>query len=416
MKVLWITNIIFPAVCEEIKLPSPVTGGWMYSSAKSIIELGNIRLGVATTYSGNELKSFRINGIDYYLIPKGDRKKLYSKRIEDYWKETNEIFRPDIVHIHGSEHSHGLAYVNACGSENVVVSIQGMVSVYERYYYGSIPEIDLLKNITIRDFLRFDSIFSQRQNMRNRGSLEQTLIKKVRHVIGRTEWDKAHVWSINSKIDYHFCNETLRDEFYKYAWSRNSCERYSIFLSQAHYPIKGLHQVLKALPLILREYPSTKVYVAGENFFCNRKKIRMTGYARYIKKIVKENDLMNNIIFTGLLSEKEMCSKYLNSHVFVCPSSIENSPNSLGEAQLLGVPVVSSFVGGTPDMVKNLETGMLYRFEEIEMLAKLVCEIFKSDDLARSISKNERIEANKRHSVEQNTKKLYSIYEKLCKS
>jgi glycosyltransferase involved in cell wall biosynthesis len=39
---------------------------------------------------------------------------------------------------------------------------------------------------------------------------------------------------------------------------------------------------------------------------------------------------------------KKMITEYRNAHIFICPSSIENSPNSLGEAQLIGVPVIAA--------------------------------------------------------------------------
>lgn len=64
-----------------------------------------------------------------------------------------------------------------------------------------------------------------------------------------------------------------------------------------------------------------------------------------------------------------MKQEYLNANVFICPSSLENSPNSLGEAQILGTPCLASYVGGIPDMMFGNE-GYLYRFEEIEMLAE----------------------------------------------
>lgn len=64
-----------------------------------------------------------------------------------------------------------------------------------------------------------------------------------------------------------------------------------------------------------------------------------------------------------------MVKRYLLSNVFICPSTIENSPNSLCEAQLLGVPHIASYVGGTADLMKGNEE-CLYRFEETEMLAE----------------------------------------------
>ena len=79
--------------------------------------------------------------------------------------------------------------------------------------------------------------------------------------------------------------------------------------------------------------------------------------------------ISEHIEFTGMLDEKAMCDRYLKSNLFVCCSAIENSPNSLGEAQLLGMPYVASFVGGVPE-IAGMNADVLYRFEETEMLAK----------------------------------------------
>jgi glycosyltransferase involved in cell wall biosynthesis len=406
MKILWITNTLFPDICKEINVQPPVIGGWMYSGAQALLNTNShIKLAVAALYKGDDLKEVNLNGITYYLVPTS-----ISTTLESYWKEVHNSFLPDVVHIHGTEYPHGLAYRNACGSNNVVVSIQGLVSVYEQYYYGGIHEIDLLKNTTFRDYLRLDTIFSQRRKMEQRGLLEKAMIQSVNHVIGRTSWDKAHCWAINSQATYHFCNETLRNEFYQHSWDINTCEKHSIFLSQAHYPIKGLQQVIKALPIILRHFPATKVYVAGNDFVRNRGG-RLNGFGKYIHSLMRAHGVADNILFTGILSEKEMCKKYLSSNVFVCPSSIENSPNSIGEAQLLGVPCIASYVGGISDMISDEETGLLYRFEEVEMLAASVCQIFSNDSLALKLSEKSKKVAAIRHDKLINSKSLNAIYE-----
>ncbi|MHB9141907.1 MAG: glycosyltransferase family 4 protein, partial [Paludibacter sp.] len=232
-------------------------------------------------------------------------------------------------------------------------------------------------------------------------------------VIGRTSWDKAHCWAINSQAEYHFCNETLRDEFYQYKWELSKCEKHSIFLSQAHYPIKGLQQLIMALPIILKFFPDTKVYVGGNNFITNRG-WRLNGYGNYINSLMKKNHTAKNFIFTGILPEKEMCQRYLLSNLFICPSSIENSPNSIGEAQLLGVPCVAANVGGISDMIRHEETGLLYRFEEIEMLAYSVCRLFSDSTLVNLISLNSKSIASKRHNKIENSTKLYEIYTEVC--
>ena len=119
--------------------------------------------------------------------------------------------------------------------------------------------------------------------------------------------------------------------------------------------------------------------------------------------------------FLGQLSEEQMIAEYMNAHVFVCPSAIENSPNSVGEAQLLGTPVVASYVGGTMDMVKDGETGFLYRYEEISLLAQRVCELFSNRELCERISVQERTVANARHSKDTNARALVEIYKEIVR-
>lgn len=408
MRVLWITNNLFPDVCEALNIPSPVIEGWLYAGAKNLLCFNpGLELGVASLYNGQEYKTVKLNGIQYYLIPKPADYNVAI--LGDYYKKVAEQFVPDVVHIHGTEFPYGLAYIHACGNKNVVVSIQGLVSVIERYYYGGIPVKELIRNTTLRDVVRRDTIFTQKRQLKKRGAQEIQIIQGVQHVIGRTSWDKAHVWAINSKAVYHRCNETLRDSFYNHTWSYENCEKHSIFLSQGYYPIKGLHKLIEALPLVLKDFPDTKVYVAGVNFLA-KKKWLLSGYAKYVQRLIKKYSLEDRIIFAGPLAEEAMCERYLQSNVFVCPSIIENSSNSLGEAQLLGLPSIVAYAGGMPYMIEHKVSGLLYRFEETEMLAYLICRVFSDNELVNTISKNGREEALKRHNDRVNAERLCEIY------
>ena len=407
MRILWITNIMLPPICEAMGKSVPVTGGWMYSSLRELQKAGELEFAVATVWQGKEFVDKRIEGTRYYLLPlRGKDNQKYQSSLEDHWKRVQREFAPDVVHIHGTEFAHGLAYVRACGAKGVVISIQGLVSVIARYYLGGISTREVLRNVTFRDIVKRDNLFQQQRKFYKRGKIEQEYIRSVDHVIGRTSWDKAHVWAINPDVEYHFCNETLRSEFYKHQWKYEECEKHSIFLSQAGYPIKGLHQVLKALPLVLRHYPDTKLYVAGDDI-TNREWFRLSGYGSYIKRLIKGNKLEGHVFFIGMLSETEICYRYLKSNLFVCPSSIENSPNSLGEAQLLGVPSIAAYVGGVPDMMCG-DKGHIYRFEEPEMLAQKICQIFF---LGSKMKIFDREVALQRHGSDSNAQNMLSVYQ-----
>jgi glycosyltransferase involved in cell wall biosynthesis len=411
MKVLWISNVIFPDACKELNITSPVVGGWMHSGASSLIDVNPfIKLAVACLYKGDKLITIENYNIIYYLIPGEALKQKYNSKLERYFKEIGLKFNPDIIHIHGTEYPHSLACLKTFGSSKVVVSIQGLVNNYSKFYLGGIPKNEIRKNISFRDLLRNDSLLKQQKRMEKRGTFEIELLKNVKHIIGRTTWDSANIWAINPKASYHFCNETLRAEFYKKKWDIRKCKRHSIFLSQGHYPIKGLQQIIEALPIILKHFPESKIYVAGYDFL-NKPWYIKNGFANYIKMLLSKNNISKDkLSFLGTLNENQMVEHYASFHVFLCPSIIENSPNSIGEAQLVGTPCIASYVGGTMDMIKDGETGLLYRYEEIVQLANHICSIFKDDSLAEYISDNAHCEALKRHDRINNAFILNSIY------
>ena len=139
-------------------------------------------------------------------------------------------------------------------------------------------------------------------------------------------------------------------------------------------------------------------------------KIKLGGYGAYIKRLIKQLKLHEQVQFTGALTENQMVTEYLSAHLFICPSSIENSPNSLGEAQLLGVPSIASYVGGIPDMITHNVTGLLYRFEEVEMLAEHIRNLFTNTTLALCLSKNGIHAAQKRHHQINSLQQMINIY------
>ncbi len=419
MKILWITNILMPAISKEIGIKTSVFGGWMASSAKYLSESDGVELAIATVYSGDSLISKELEGIRYYLLPFKGKRTKYNPSLEQYWRRVHDEYSPDVVHIHGSEYPYGLAYVRACGNTNVVVSIQGMTSVYANHYYADIDVFTILKNISISDFLIGKTIFGGRRTFLKRGLLECRLLEKVQHVIGRTTWDRMHSECINSNVNYHFCNETLRNAFYDGKWSYKECSKHTIFVPQASYPIKGVHKVVEAMAFIAARYPDVKLRIAGANIIKHgtiKEKIAISGYGKIVLSLIKKHNLEDKICFTGLLGEVEMKHEYLKANVFVCPSSIENSPNSLGEAQLLGTPCVASYVGGIPDMVSHNETGFLYRFEDVEMLASYICKVFEMKDGAEEFFRKERDEALARHNGETNNQTLLEIYRDIAQN
>lgn len=417
-QVIWLCNVPTPKASEAFGWDVTSVGGWMFWLSE--------RLGKSTEYKLNlifksnnvkEVIKKEYDGINYYAIPNftPDIKK-YSKKCEKTFEEIISSIKPDIIHIFGTEYSHTLAMINASIHLNVlekcVISIQGLVSVYAKYYFGNLDEKEK-KTVSLRDILKLNTLLLQKKNFEKRGIYEKEALKKVCNVIGRTDWDKALTKQFNPEVSYYFNNENLRDSFYENEWDYNKCQKHSLFLSQGHNPLKGLDVLLKALPQVLKYYPDTKVYVAG---YKNTSKIKKSSYEKILMRLIKKNKLENNIEFLGMKNEKEMVDEYLRANLFICPSSIENSPNSVGEAMLLGTPVIASYVGGTSNLLKDKEEGYLYQSDADYMLAYYIIDLFTNIDKARSFSKKAREHALSTHNREKNFNELLKIYEIIIKN
>lgn len=411
MKILWLTNVPISKVMLKIGSNKIQFGGWLDGISNELNKNQNVQLLTMCPYSVDKVEKSNIDSIEYVIYPSKykDKHNLFINTIQE--------FNPDVIHVFGTEFKHSLEMVEACEQmgcvDKLVISIQGLCSKIAKKYCAGLPR-SVVNSWTLRDILKLDNIKQQYKKFCSRGKNEIDAIRKCKNVIGRTDWDKACVTQINPKINYFHCNEILRDNFYDKTWNYDNCERQSIFVSQSNYPIKGMHQLIKALPIIKQQFPSVKVYTTGKDLLNLpfKEKLKINGYQKHLINLIKKYKLEDNIKFLGLLNKDEMCERYLKSNCFVSCSSVENSPNSVGEAMMLGVPIVSSDVGGVRTMLKHNEEGYLYPFDEEYMLAYYVCEIFKQGE-SYKFSKSAQQRAKVIYDKEINIKTLLNVYERL---
>jgi glycosyltransferase involved in cell wall biosynthesis len=359
-------------------------------------------------------------GVAYYIFREDTvHPEIYDESMEESLKAIIDDFEPDIVHIFGTEYPHTLACVRAYGKpERTLIGIQGLCSAIADVYMADLP-LSVQKKKTFRDIIKKDSLKEQQEKFVKRGEYEQEALSMVGHVTGRTDFDHAMTQELAPQAKYYFMNETLRDDFYNSQWDIDKIDRYSIFVSQGNYPIKGLHYVLDILPDIIEEYEDTVVYVAGDIITADsslKDKLKISGYGKYLLDKIKKLRLQEHVKFLGPLESERMCARFLKSHIFLCPSAIENSPNSVGEAMLLGVPVVAANVGGIHNLLINKRDGILYPKDNPDYLKNAILSIFEDDKLAVSFSSNAREHALTTHAPETNYRRLLEIYNEIIDS
>lgn len=343
---------------------------------------------------------------------------IYQPQLEEAFRQELRSFQPDVIHSWGVEYHHALAMVNAAQKEGMlprmVASIQGLCCRIAPHYTDGLPR-QALGRPTFRDILRRDSILRQQTVYAQRGELELQALRKLSHVIGRTDWDKRNALEINPALTYHFCNETLRETFYSGQWDYAACKKHRIFASSCSYPVKGLHLLLEALALVRQTYPDATLAVPGRSFLQGslKNRLRRNGYESYLLGLTRQNHLENALEFLGHLTAEEMKQAYLQSNVFVLSSTMENSPNVLGEAMLLGLPCVAADVGGVSSLMGQ-EEGILCDPVSPRQLAEGICRVFAMEDAAARMGQAARRRAVKTHDPEKNLETLLDIYHLLA--
>ena len=415
MKLLWLCNSI-PGVIRAHKTGKPASAvNWVDHVLSGLRERGfQIRIlcrGSEAMGILDETCSYRCFGEELSHEYHPDLEKLFRVELRS--------FKPDVIHSWGVEYDHCLAMVNAAEAEGMlpqmVASIQGLCAVLAEHYTDGIPDV-VAKKSTFRDLMRRDNIKAQQQKFVLRGKHEQEAVQKLSHVIGRTAWDKKHTADWNPEITYHFCNETLRENFYEGQWSYEGCKKHRIFAPGCNYPIKGFHLLLEAFAEVLKDYPDATLAVPGRAPFADdlKTRLRQGSYEAYLSSQMRQKGLEDKILFLGSLTVEKMKEAFLESNVFVLPSAMENSPNTLGEAMLLGVPCVASDVGGVRDLLEEGREGLIYPSLDTVKLAEHIKAVFAMEDKAADMGLEAQAHARKTHDPEKNLQDLITIYESLC--
>lgn len=142
--------------------------------------------------------------------------------------------------------------------------------------------------------------------------------------------------------------------------------------------IKGHSTVLRAMPVLADRFPGLQLLIAGEGPLRNE-----------LESLAAELGIEAQIHFLGFRNDIPEILKALD--VFVMPSEQEGLGTSILDAMAAGVPVVASNVGGIPELVRHLESGLLAESGNSNQFAEYVSTILENPELRESLVKNAKI-------------------------
>ena len=389
MKVLWITNILFGYHHEMLGIDSSVVSGgsWLYAAYDATKVNSDIQLHIVTVSNVHDLIEGEKDGHYFYILPGGGSNcyDINSARNIYQWEKLRDRVDPDVVIVWGTEKRFSYLAMTIMKGIPMAIYMQGVIgSIYQSYYEG-VPF--KYQNCTLRDYIDKWNPHSTINTFKNQVILEQEMLKMATGVIVENDWCEDVCRSINNKLFIYRNPLPIREVFSSKEWSIDRMKRHTIFTNAGGYPIKGHHILFKALGIVKKQYPDFKCYIPGPKLSLFDGIKRRTGFTKYLNTLIKLNGLEDNVIYLGPQTAEQMVEHILLCNVYVMPSVMENHSASLIEAMYVGVPCISSLVGGTANLVRHKENGLLYNSLDGKSLAGCIIRLFENDDLANTISR-----------------------------
>ena len=419
MRVLWFANT--PGLSVEYLKISLAVGGWI-SSLQNVVEADpEIQLGFVC-YVEQSMAPFEHGGTWYFPVqPLGSskRKRLANRIRGKVERDENmpaflraiEQFKPDIIHVHGTEFPFGLI-LREVRNIPVVVSIQGNLTVYHEKYFSGLGLPGLWKGWrTGYPFYGADyKIWKKRMEV------EQEILRRTRFVFGRTDWDRRIALALAPQAEYFHVGEVIRPRFYELEWVPRVREELGgtggtvgqweelggtgriggqrevpvFFTTSSPSIYKGFEVVIDTARILMRAGVVFEWRVAGLK--------EDDPLVRLVCKTRKVDDLgALKIRLLGTLQEEAVADQLMNSDAYVQVSHIENSPNSVCEAMLAGVPVIASFAGGTGSLLRDGEHGVLVQDGDPYVLAGAMREVIGWPEKHVAMAAEGRRVAHRRH-------------------
>jgi glycosyltransferase involved in cell wall biosynthesis len=417
MKILWFTNT--PSLYDQGK-HHYYGGGWIESLEEIIRKRQEIELAVSFFHPTNYDNEIR-NGVHYYPILRLSAKRNPIRTILNNWrgnieetdycnsfKEIVEKFNPDVIQVFGTEGP--FALIQELTEIPVVVHLQGLINpIVNTYFPVGYSKWDFLfyPRFLIKNVIG-SSYFFNKKRFQARAFREKQILSRLQFVCGRTEWDRQIATLYNPRIRYFHVDEVLRPVFYeKSLFVKTIANKKFIILSTLSPTIyKGIDVVLKTAKT-LKEL--TDIDFEWRIIGLESK----SELLQFFQKKVGVDCESIQIKLLGKMSPEKIINHMLESDVFVHPSYIDNSPNSVCEAQMIGLPVIACNVGGVNSLIDHKQNGILVPSNGIFELVYYLKLLSENNELKSILGEKGKEKALFRHDKERIVERLLAVYKEI---
>lgn len=398
IKVLWFS---INSVQYHSQGDKPISsGGWIESLLRVVSVHDDIELGIAFLTSDKNAEIKKVEDVTYIPMYVSINwiekiKDMYTytsydeKTLEKYLEIVN-YFNPDIIHVFGSEWNFGLLKFKV--KIPLIIHMQGF---WPEYLNSAFPPGWSRREYCWERWYKPSSVVHRimlEHKSKERAQREEKILSINDYYFGRTRWDKALVTLYNPNAKYYFCSEALRNAFVfeTRKWKYNDgAQIVYIITTGAGHALKGFDLVLKTAKL-LKEHAKFEY----KWFLCGATSHNMKYFEK--KTNIKCNDV--NVYPLGLCTAEKIKDMQLQATMYVHTAYIDNSPNAICEAQYLGLPIISTNVGGIPSLFEDsYPQDMLVPTNDPYFLSSKIIEVHDDKEKLESMAKSNFQIAHKRH-------------------
>jgi glycosyltransferase involved in cell wall biosynthesis len=397
-----------PSVKARSKFP------WANVLLENLEKRSDITLALGFPINSIDFQMRKENGIMLYGLPNPVEKNFFKKMgqrisrspenasINDYVSLAIDDFKPDVIQIFGSENPFGLIIEKQ--KIPVIIHIQGYLNVWQGKWFTSISKSDQLRYAGLKDLALMVGSFNEFFDFKKRAAREEIILRNCRYFMGRTPFDKRIASLLSKDSEYFHCEEFIRPVFFEKQWNIPTGTDVNCISILKGTSYKGI-DLLVETAIILKRFTNLTFTL----------KICGVSEGEEIVQIIRKKYSINfkslNIRFLGRLASDDLVEQLCNSTFYIHPSFIENSPNSVCEAMALGMPVISTNVGGVGSMISDGVDGILVQEGEPYSMAAAIYDLINNYEYAKLLGENARKRSTLRHDPDQIVKQLLGIYE-----
>ena len=367
-------------------------------------------------FSMQDEQNIKTNCKEYFVEPinldTGSKLKaldvIYSKKNKSKMESALEDFKPDIVHLNNFQRQLSASIIKPIKKKNIpivftahdvqaicpaIVMLDSNKEICEKCLNGKY--INCINKKCIKNS-NLKSILGAIENKYYRSTHIYT--KKIDKIITPTEFyrkkliedgiDPNKIIALHNFIDIKQYDVKTSDDGYALYIGRLSKE-------------KGIINLIKAFS----KFETGELRIAGSG-----------PEEETIKNFITENNLQNRIKLLGFIKQEEVKNQISKCRFVVVPSIwYENCPYSVMETLAMGKPVIGADIGGIPELVKDKQSGLIYKYDDIEELTSKMQELFSDKKLAEKLGNNAKQQATKLYDSNTYYEKILEIYNQLLK-